>query len=84
MDDGSITKADVHFRRAVHAGKRGIERLEAVFAHLLRSRLHLRFVELYDVGAGGKQILDLGIHCPRIVCEGKLRLCPQRPQNRPL
>ena len=67
MDDGRIAEADVHRGRARHPVERPVERLEAIAARLLGPRLHIGLVDLHDVGAGGKQVLDLGIDGRRIV-----------------
>ena len=46
----------------VDAVERGVERLQAVLARLLGPRLHVGLVDLHDVGAGGEQVPDLGVH----------------------
>ena len=61
MDDGGIAEADVDRRGAGHAGERGIEGLKTELARLLGPRLHIGLVDLHDIGAGGEQVLDLGV-----------------------
>jgi hypothetical protein len=50
-----------------HAIERGIEPGEAELPRLLGPRLHIGLVDLHNISAGGKQLLDLGIHRRRIV-----------------
>jgi len=57
----------MHRRRPADARQRPIERLDPVFARLLRPRLHPGLVDLHDIGAGREQILDLGVDRRRIV-----------------
>ena len=52
----------MHRDRAADAVKRAIERLHAVAARFIRMLLHPRFIDLHHVGAGGKEILDLGVN----------------------
>ena len=61
MDDRGVPEADVHGSGAGHAVERGVERGETVLAGRLRPCLHVRLVELDQVGAGGVQVLDLGV-----------------------
>ena len=42
-------------------------RLQAVLPGLGRPGLHVRLVDLDDVGAGGEQVLDLLVHRRRVV-----------------
>src|SRR5436190_1763357 len=72
MDDRGVAEADVHRRRAADPFERAIERLETVFARLLRARLHVRLVDLHDVGAGGEEIAHLLVDRDRIVQRGFL------------
>jgi hypothetical protein len=51
----------------VDSVKRSIERLETISARLFRPRLHIGLINLNDIGSGCEQILDLGVHCRRIV-----------------
>ena len=67
MDDGGITKTDMHGRCAAHAIERGIEPGETELPRLLWPRLHIGLVDLHNISAGGKQLFDLGIHRRRIV-----------------
>ena len=48
----SYEKSGVRYDQ-LDAFKRAIEDLEPVFARLLGARLHVGFVHLHDVGAGG-------------------------------
>ena len=59
--DGGIAEAQMHRDRAGDAVERAVERLEAVLPRLVGMLLHPRLVDLHHVGAGGEQILDLGI-----------------------
>jgi hypothetical protein len=56
-----VAEADVDGGRAGVAVERGGERLAAVLARLLGPRLHVRLVDLDDVGAGREQVADLGV-----------------------
>ena len=58
---GGIAEAQMHRDRAGDAVERAVERLEPVLPGLVGMLLHPRLVDLHHVGAGGEQILDLGI-----------------------
>src|SRR5258708_37425274 len=75
MDDGRIAEANVDRGRSRYPVERPVERLDAIAARLLGPRLHIGLVDLHDVGAGGEQVLDLGIDSRRIV-ERQLLLVP--------
>ena len=57
MDDRGVAEADVYRRRPAHAFERTIECSEAIVCRRLWPRLHIGFVDLDDVGAGGKKVL---------------------------
>ena len=59
VDDRGVAEADVHDGRADHAVERPVERLQPELPGRLRARLHVRLVDLDDVGAGREQVLDL-------------------------
>ena len=59
MDDRRISEADVDGGRAVDAVERPLERGHPELAGLLGPCLHVRLVDLHDVGSGGEQIDDL-------------------------
>ena len=61
VDDRGVAEADVQRDRAGDAFERAVDRLQAVLPRLLRPRLHVGLVDLDDVGAGGEQVLDLGV-----------------------
>jgi hypothetical protein len=61
MNDGGIAEADMHRCHAFDTVERRVERLEPVLARLLWPRLHVGLVDLHDVGAGRKQVPDLGV-----------------------
>jgi hypothetical protein len=67
VDDGGIAKADVDGGRAGDSVQGPIQRVQAELAGLFRARLHVRFVDLHDIGAGREQIADLLVHGGRVV-----------------
>ena len=62
MNDGGVAETDVDRRLSDHSVKRGVERLESIFTRFFRPRLHIGLVDLHDIGAGCKQILDFVVH----------------------
>ncbi len=61
VDDRGVPEADVDGGGAGDAVERGVERGEAVLAGRLGPGLHVGLVDLDEVGAGGVQVLDLGV-----------------------
>src|SRR5829696_6791983 len=61
VDDRGVPEADVDGGRTGDAVERGVERREAVLAGRLGPRLHVRLVDLDQVGTGRVQVLDLGV-----------------------
>ena len=61
VDDRGVPEADVHGGGAGDTVQRGVECGEAVLAGRLGPGLHVRLVDLDHVGAGGMQVLDLGV-----------------------
>ena len=61
MDDRGVPEADVDGGRTGDAVERGVERREAVLAGRLGPRLHVRLIDLDQVGTGRVQVLDLGV-----------------------
>ena len=59
------TKMDGGF--ALHAFERAIQRLQSELPRFVRNSLHVRLVDLHDVGAGGEQILDLFVDGGRVI-----------------
>ena len=51
----------------LHAFERAVERAQAVGAGVVRPRLHVRLVDLDDVGAGGEEVADLAVHGLRVI-----------------
>ena len=80
----------MHRDRAAHAVERAIECLHAVAARFIRMLLHPRFIDLHHVGAGGKEVLDLGVngggirhrYCFLIAVIVILRLAAHRERTR--
>jgi len=70
VDDRGVAEADVHTRRPGDPVESAIERRQPVFPRLLGTRLHVGLVNLYDIGTGGKQILDLEISPLRVIHRG--------------
>ena len=67
MDDGRIAEAQMHRHRAGNAVERAVESFQSVRARLVGMLLHPWLVDLHDIGAGGKQVLDLLVHRSRVV-----------------
>src|SRR5438094_58232 len=59
MDQCRITEAKVNGGRPTNSIERAIQRGKAITSCLLRSRLHVRLVDLNDVRAGHKEIFYL-------------------------
>ena len=53
-----------------HAVEGVVERPKPVLGGPLGPRLHVRLVDLHDVGAGGKEVADLPVHRGRVVHRG--------------
>lgn len=53
----------MHHGRAIDTVKRPVNRGDAELVRLLRVGLHVRLVNLDDVGAGGFQLSDLFVQC---------------------
>ena len=62
MNDRRVAEADMHGGRALDAFERAVQRLQPILARLIGPGLHVRLIDLHDVGAGGEQILDLLVH----------------------
>ena len=75
VHDRCIAEAQMHCDRAGDAVERAVERLQAVFARLVRMLLHPRLVDLHDVGACREQILDLVVNRGGIVERHFLLAC---------
>ncbi len=60
----------MHDRRARHALERAIDGRDAIAFGDVGARLHIGFVDLHDVGAGGEQILDLGVDRVGVIHRG--------------
>ena len=57
LDHGRVSHAEVQRRRPLHPLQRAVDRRNGVGARGFVPRLHPRFVDLHDVGAGGEQVL---------------------------
>ena len=66
VDDRRVAEADMERRRARDAVRGAADDVEAVLARRLGPRLHVRLVELDDVGAGREEIEDLRAHGVRV------------------
>ena len=73
MDDRRVAEADVHGGGSLDAFERAVQRLQPVFARLLRARLHVRLVDLHDIGACRKQVPNLLVHRGRVIHRRFLR-----------
>ena len=51
VNNGGLAEADMHRRLTRNPIERRIKRLYSVFPRLLRACLHIRFVNLHDIGA---------------------------------
>ena len=67
VNDGRVTKADVHRRGADDVLERPIEGGHSKRARLLGPSLHVRLIDLYDIGAGVEEIADFLVHSGGIV-----------------
>src|SRR5690606_29385811 len=74
VDDRRVAEADVHRGGAGDTVQRGVQRGEAVGARGVRAGLHVRLVELHDVGARREQVLDLGVHRGGVGQGGRLEV----------
>ncbi len=72
MDDRSITEADMHCGLTGDPVERTVECFETVLARLLRLRLHVRLVDLHDVGTRGEKIADLFVDRDSVGHRGRL------------
>ena len=72
MDDRRVAEADVDGRRAPDALQGAVERPQAVLPRLLGPRLHVRLVDLDDVGARGEEVADLLVHGDGVVHRRRL------------
>src|SRR5437016_8288554 len=62
VNEGRIAEAEMNRRRTGDALQRSIERLQAVFSGSVEARLHVRLIDLNDVGAGVEEVTNLLVH----------------------
>ncbi len=66
MNDRRVPEADVDRGVLRHAVQRAVERRDAVLLRRLRPGLHVRLIDLYEVGARGVQVEDLFVDRGRV------------------
>src|SRR5712691_11071445 len=73
MHDSSIPKAEVQCRWSCNSFQRPVDALYPIRPGLLRSRLQIRFINLYHVSSCSLQAFDLlVVGCSDIQCQGFL------------